>query len=282
MGTIESIQNQTVFDLVDEILVVGLDESSIIVYTHKVRLISTTIPVCAAKARNLGVQEAKGEWLYFIDADCIARPDSLERMLQHTATYKVVGGGVTFPMDQYWQLVTNVSGFHEFLSTKPPQIAMYLPTLNLLVHKQVYNLVGLMDEALPKGEDIDWTRRLAGRSILLYFEPQAYVIHLPLRISARKVWQNSWQSGYFMAKVRISHSKSYKQSNWLLNPVMLRWGMLPISFIATLRIFFDRSNWKYLHILIPITGTKLVWCLGALYYVTTHQPNISTKMEATI
>ena len=55
----------------DEVIVVGRDEAGALAAFPAVRFIDTGAPVCAARARNLGLAAAAGELLLLLDADCI-------------------------------------------------------------------------------------------------------------------------------------------------------------------------------------------------------------------
>ena len=60
-----------------EVIVVGRDEAGALAAFPAVRFLDTGAPVCAARARNLGLAAATGELLLLLDADCIPRPDWL-------------------------------------------------------------------------------------------------------------------------------------------------------------------------------------------------------------
>ena len=150
-------------DTPDEIIVVGRDEAGTLAAFPTVRFIDTGAPVCAARARNLGMAAATGELLLLLDADCVPRPDWLARhRARHAAGETVVGGAVELRGSNYWAQSDNVSMFHEFVPGLPPGPRLLLPTLNLSLRREVFESVGGMDESFPgaAAEDADWTIRI--------------------------------------------------------------------------------------------------------------------------
>ena len=67
--------------------------------------------------------------------------------------------------------------FHEQLASQPREEHHYLPTLNLAMKREVVEKVGPLNEALMRGQDIEWTSRMTHAGIHLFFEPAAIVEH---------------------------------------------------------------------------------------------------------
>jgi glycosyltransferase involved in cell wall biosynthesis len=250
-----------------EILVVGLDEPGLVRTDRLVRMISTETPVPPAVARNVGVQEAKGDLLCFIDADCIPHQDWLEKLLSHynNLNVTVVGGGVAFPTDGYWRLADNVATFYPYLHTSLPGTRDQLPSLNLSFRREVWDEVGIFDERYPypAGEDADWSTRarLAGHQ--LYFEPGATVTHCPARATLRDLWQHAVRFGQYSVKV----DKRY-QARLALPFVLRHWLLVllatPImAAFVTGRVLFNRYLWRYAYTLPAVYIAKVGWCWGA-------------------
>ena len=130
--TLESLFAQTCFNHILEIIVIGLDENHLIQEREPVRFISTVTPVTAPVARNIGIRESKGDILAFIDADCIADPCWLEKLLlAQNEGYCIMGGSITLDVKSYWQLCYNLTMFHEFLVSKTSGERLNFGTLNL-------------------------------------------------------------------------------------------------------------------------------------------------------
>lgn len=265
--TVASLHKQTYRATGLETIVIGLDEPGLVLRDENVRFISTRQPVCAAAARNIGIEEAKGRFLVFIDADCVAAPDWLDKLMaRHQRGEDVVGGSVWFAADNYWTLCDNISMFHEFLPSRKPGPRPYLPTLNLSVRREVAQEVGKFDESFPgaSGEDIDWTIRIRQLGHELYFEPAAVVYHLPERQTFRSILAHWWRSGQSMVRVRLRYADVLHTPSLVKSPVWLL-GLSPlVSAYVTQRTFLrNPSLLRYLHTLPVVFLTKMAWCLGA-------------------
>ena len=257
----------------EEIIVAGYDGYGFL-RRRDVRFIDTQGPVTAGKARNLGIQAARGQWLFFVDADCLVQEGWAEHLVYHLAAGKmVVGGGVGSPTHNYWILAYNLSMFHEFLSDQHPGFKRYLPTLNLAIRRDVVERVGLMDESLQRGQDIDWTIRMALAGYQLYFEPRAVVIHHPGRSNLRTIWQYWVRSGHFNLRNRLRYAEYYKTPLRLFAHPFLVQALSPlIAAYITAGIFGEAiSRLRYLHTVPVIYLTKIAWCLGAARELKGHK-----------
>ena len=64
--TLESVLAQEI-DVPYEVIVVGQDKFDLVAQYKNVQFIQTPKPVGAAEARNIGIRQSQGEWLFFID-----------------------------------------------------------------------------------------------------------------------------------------------------------------------------------------------------------------------
>jgi len=109
--------------------------------------------------RNFGAKEAKGDFLAFIDADCVVDKDWLRNTLRHFQDPEVgcVGSYPSIPeksswVQKAWTLQTRRKGCVEEVD--------WLPSMNILVRKSAFEDVGRFDEALITCEDVDFCYRL--------------------------------------------------------------------------------------------------------------------------
>lgn len=265
---LDKIKCQTAHAAIGEILIVGKDELNVLqkIEAPLARLIDTGTAVNAAKARNIGIQYAQHDLLIFLDSDCLPQPDWLAEHLRVQAEgHAVVGGGVAPTGSNYWSLSYNLTLFHEFFATNTAETKNYLPTLNLSIHKTVIDTVGLLNESLGRGQDIEWTTRMQRAGFTPFFEPRATVVHQHNRRSFTAVWRDCARSGYHMRQVRMQYPELFKGAQLLNN----RFVLLLLSPIIALAITFNivqkhlllfQEQWNTIP---AIYLTKIAWCWGA-------------------
>ncbi|MCZ7670862.1 MAG: hypothetical protein M5U34_28770 [Chloroflexi bacterium] len=112
----------------------------------------------------------------------------------HDAGYAVVGGGVLPDGENYWALSYNLTMFHDYFSTTTPGPLPLLPTLNLSVERRVIEEVGLLNEALPRSQDLDWTTRMNEAGFQPYFWPEAAVQHQHNRTTFGRFWRDCFRA----------------------------------------------------------------------------------------
>jgi glycosyltransferase involved in cell wall biosynthesis len=262
--TIESVLNQEI-DLPFEVIVVGMDQFNLVEQFEDVHFIQTSTPVGAAEARNIGITAARGEWLLFIDSDCIAQAGWIEQLTSaFNEGYRVVGGGVITPQEPYWLLVYNLSMFYGELASQKRTERRFFPTLNLAVQRRVIEEVGLMDENLPRGQDIEWTARMTQAGYPLLFQPSAAVEHHPQRTDLATLREYVRKSGYYTVRVRLRHPQVFKTPRLLGSPLFLTLFAPLIASATTARIVFRTREIRQNARIIPyIYLQKLSWCQGA-------------------
>jgi GT2 family glycosyltransferase len=265
--TLQSLEGQSYGQDNVEIIVVGMDKHNLVQPDDTVQFVQTPEPLCAAAARNLGIAHAKGEILAFLDADCIAAEDWLEKLMacyEHPSVYTVTGG-VDFPADEYWTLCDNISTFYSYHVTSLEGERPYAPTLNFSVRRQVLDAVGLFDESFPgaAGEDIDLTLRIRFAGYALFFRPSVRVYHHPVRNSFSQMMRRSFIFGQNMIKVFWRYRDRRKLSFFHRHPLLLL-GFAPfLAAGVTLKIFLGNGKLlKYWYTAPPIFLAKIAWRIG--------------------
>ena len=135
----------------------------------------------AGAARNEGVRASRGRYLVMIDADCVAAPDAVERLVgrQEQGGYAAVGGSIgNGTPDSLSGTVGYLIEFREFIPTTPARIEKGIPTAIISYRREVFDRYGYFDEDLTSAEDLlyNWRLHQAGEQLL--FDPQIRATHL--------------------------------------------------------------------------------------------------------
>ena len=262
--TIESVLAQKT-DLPFEVIVVGMDKWGLVEKYPEIKFIKTSTPIGASEARNLGIKTAKGAWLFFIDSDCIALEGWIEALtIAFNNGWQVVGGGVQTPEEPFFLLTYNLSMFHAQLSSQKKKKVKFLPTLNLAVKRGVVDTVGLMDQDLIRGQDVDWTARMTLAGFHLLFEPAAIVQHHPERNDLETLRKYFFKSGYYMINVRHRYPMIFHLPGILKRGIIFKVFAPFIAALTTLNIFMKTKEVRRHIKTVPyIYLLKLSWCQGA-------------------
>ncbi len=149
--------------------------------SKRIRIKRTTENLGAAAARNLGIKEAKAEYIAFTDCDCEVDAHWLDRLIECLITNggEVAGGEVKSPRE--------INFFARSLGTlhKPaPKLiskneAEDIPTCNAIFKKSLLARMNYFDETFKSsgGEDTDLCARIKLEKIPIYYTPKAIVWH---------------------------------------------------------------------------------------------------------
>jgi GT2 family glycosyltransferase len=254
-----------------EILVVGLDRPGLVREDQLVRLVSTGQPISPARARNLGARLASGEYLLFLDADCIAAPDLVERVLAcHRQGHAVVGGSMIVEPDNYWVLCDNLLSFASSLSRSPAGARDYLPSFGFGIARDLFRQVGGFDESFTgaAGEDVDLCLRLREAGYALYFEPRARVTHRPARVSAPAMLRHLRMFGRAHYRVQRMHAASMRSPLAYLprSAAGLILAFAPLLACADIALLFPRSPElrAHPHAVAGMVWGRIGWYLGVV------------------
>lgn len=137
----------------------------------------------AAPARNAALQLASGAAIAFIDADCIAAEDWLERGLEGLAGADMSGGRIVVTVEDEERL-SAVEAFERVFAFRQRDYVerkKFSATANLFVRSEAARAIGPFTNGLP--EDVDWCRRGVALGFHLAFNDKSIVSH-----PARRDW----------------------------------------------------------------------------------------------
>lgn len=141
-------------------------------------------------ARNTAITHASGEYIAFLDQDDEWLPDKLDHQLRTAVSHKAAivfstvqlerGSALNprnMPCERLGLRLQHSTDPHERCGLLLEQ-GDFVPIIGLLVHRTVFERVGLMDEQLRGGsDDYDFTLRCALNYPFFYTGPEPLAIH---------------------------------------------------------------------------------------------------------
>jgi len=222
--------------------------------------IIVTEPCYVGKARNIGVQKAKTNFLAFIDSDCEADDDWLKTISKELESFEAIGGSVKNGNPQsllaWAEYFVEFGSFNEFVKRSP---AFTMMGCNFACTREAYMKAGCQTESFAS-EDFLFSQSLKDIGIKPMLIPEMSIKHL-CRTKLDKVFSNQKRNGKYYVQLRrtiptIQHS-SLKNSRWLIPVGFVRkFGACMISAIEAKK--FGKFILAFPFIIITVA----VYCQG--------------------
>ncbi len=159
-------------------------EISGLIDSPDVRIIRQAESQGQAACRNIGAENASGEILAFIDADCMAGEKWLKELIPFfkTASVGAVGGYVDgyykeSYLDRYEEVASSLNMGKRLLLEGRTESSFYVPTANMLVTREAFAAAGGFKAGMHVGEDVDFCWRLRNLDYTLLYAPFGSVAH---------------------------------------------------------------------------------------------------------
>lgn len=168
-------------------------------------------------ARNTGARCADGEYLAFVDSDCIPEPNWLASIIGVTARYPDIDihvGEVVLFEDEEARALKDRRGFAyetatAFRQKHYAENLQFGPTANLIVREATFSDLGGFDQSLLSGGDKEFGQRAAHSGYKLRYSPECVVRH-PTRSNLLELedkWRRIVGGEYRVAKGLWAHVK---------------------------------------------------------------------------
>lgn len=256
-------------------------------YTH-VKLIQT-LNGGPSRARNIGVQKAKGEILAFTDGDCILHHQWLRELVKGFTTNTVagVGGNQISPVDEtnfgkYVQETFVILGFATSYMRSHTTMSeiRHNPSCNSSYRRDCFEEVGGFDESLWPGEDVDLDHRLHQLGYTLIRNPQAIVSHYrPQSFSELGAMMRRYGGSAYNLLIRYGFFRPLHYVPCLLLASLLCIFIVPIDKSLKGIAFLLTTLVLYLSFLVKIGFSKKTSLLFFLFLVVLFSWNLGFFVE---
>jgi GT2 family glycosyltransferase len=147
----------------------------------------------SAAARNAGARQARGDFLSFIDADCLVAKNYFNEalgVLQSTGA-SATGCETEAPPERHWIEAT----WHDLHYVGRDREVHYLNSANFFITREVFEGIGGFREDLPSGADAEIGQRLTVAGHRIQEAPAVGAVHLGNPKSIREFYRrNVWHA----------------------------------------------------------------------------------------
>ncbi len=230
-------------------------------------------------ARNYGISQANGDFLVFVDSDCILPPDYLANLRRELKDHPAdCFGGPDDAHESFSDLQKAINySMTAFLTTGgirggKVQMEKFVPrTFNTGFSRQVADTVGGFREMFS--EDIDMSTRIrqAGFTIALY---RSVKVFHKRRVSMRKFWRQVHVFGMSRITLQLLYPGSMKLVHWLpalfvLGAIVLLagsifcpWMLIPLGAYLTALFIGAWVQMRRLSLALMAVATSMVQLFG--------------------
>lgn len=228
---IDSINNCRKHDVEVEILVVdnGSTDDTVTISESLGAKVFVKPELRISGLRNFGAQQAKGEFLGFIDADVAIAEDWIENALKGFKREEVAmtGSSPSIPEDSNWVVRT----WHLQIQARPQSTEReWLASMNILVRKSVFDEIGGFDEELVTCEDVDLGYRIIQKNFKILSDANIKAIHYGEAQDLGHLFRKEAWRGTSNISGALKHGFQAGELPSLLQPVITLLGILLMAF----------------------------------------------------
>ena len=205
-----------------------------------------------AEKRDLGAKHASGEILAFTDDDAFPSPEWIRSAMEYFGEEKVgaVGGpAVTPDSDSFWQRISGnvyaspfMSGGYRrrYIAGRRVMEDYDLPSVNLIVRKDIFERIGGFDSTFYPGEDTKLCLEIKKLGYKILYNPKSLVYHHRRKlfwVHFSQISNYALHRGFFAKRYpETSRKPAYFVASLFLLGVVFGW--IPGLFFFPLEVFY--------------------------------------------
>lgn len=218
--------------------------------------------------RNYGARVASGDYLSFIDSDCVIPQDYFERVASVFASVDAaaVGSMCDLPTPAHWIEKT----WHMLHAPVKDGYVNYLNSGNFVVKRAVFERIGGFDETLTTGEDAELGVRLGAAGFKIYESQEIKAIHLRNPKTLRQfVSRQVWHGLGMFGSAKIA---------WFDKPLLLTFAHLLLTAAGAINLFVSWTGlgWRVVAFAVSLALAPV----AAVIYRSIHQRRLQRPLRS--
>jgi len=269
------------------------DNSPEIISRFPCRLIRLERHCGTSTARNTGAINSRGEFILFMDSDCVLKRETLsmiDNTIRDVGRDVVIGGTYsTTPYDQgFFNQFQAV--FVNYFETKKPDDPDYVAAHAMVINREVFiKSGGFPERFMPIIEDVEFSHRLKRQGCRLIINPRIEMMHI-FNFNLIRSMRNAIRKSIFWSMYSIKNRDALKDSGTaslelktsvttlFLNILLLlgwvfieKMALLYISFLLlSVNIFINRGLFRGFY----KTGGFHFFIMASLYYMSLYSLSV--------
>ncbi len=159
-----------------------------------------------AAARNKGILNAGGDFIAFIDADCVADKNWLKHIVSPLKNMAIgVVGGKILSMQPCNKIEKFCEKIHDHDKAINEAVPPYAITMNWASRLSLINEVGLFNESFIRSQDVDLSWRIFQAGYKLFYEPKAVIYHRNINTFSGLI-HKGYVHGFHIVRVLKAHN----------------------------------------------------------------------------
>lgn len=218
------------------------------------------VPVSAL--RNLGATAARGRFLAFLDADCIAPPDWLEAAmgLLSRPGCGVIGAHYTIPPDSSWL----ARAWYGDMRTQKRGRVSYVPAGTMLAGRELFLGLKGFDETIRTSEDCEFCERVRAAGFPVEGIPSLSVLHLGTPQTVAAFYRKQRWHGSDVHKVLLRNARQRGHAKSALFALYTLCSLAAVALAAPVALAWRNYAVAAWAVLIALAAPLLLAARGAM------------------